>query len=145
MPADTPHDIARLYGAGRLSAQRGAIARAVLAMPGAFTAEELHRSVGRHSPGVGLATAYRALTAMQAAGSLAVVGERDGSALFARCDRHDHHHHLLCTACDRVIAVDCPLDPASLEPAATAGHVVTHHDITLYGLCAACRHTGDGG
>lgn len=131
-----------LYGGGRLSAQRALIAETVASFPGAFTAEDLHEAVLRIAPGTGLATVYRALGAMHAAGSVSAVGERAGSALFARCDRHDHHHHLVCTACGAVVGIDCPLGTETLASAARAGHLVTRHEITLYGLCAGCRATG---
>lgn len=132
-----------LYGRARVSAQRARIAEAVLAMPGAFTAEDLHCRVSTASPGIGLATVYRALAAMQASGAVTHVGDREGSALLARCDRHDHHHHLVCTACGSVVGIDCPLGHEALASAERAGHLVTRHEITLYGLCAGCRG-GDG-
>lgn len=128
-----------LYGSARVSRQRRLIAEAVQSMPGAFTAEELHAAVRREAPGIGLATVYRAITAMQRSGALSCVGHRNSSALLALCDRHDHHHHLVCTSCASVIGVECPLGEEALQAAAQAGHVVTSHEITLYGLCAACR------
>ena len=79
---------------------------------------------------------------MQDAGALAVVGERGGSALLARCDRGDHHHHLVCTSCASVVGIDCPLGDAALAAAARDGHLVTSHEITLYGLCSRCRNAG---
>lgn len=133
-----------MYGNARVSAQRQLIADVVCSLPGAFTAEDLHQAVAEHAPGIGLATIYRALGAMQAAGSLSPVGERGGSTLLARCDRHDHHHHLVCTSCSSVIGVDCPLGETALHAAATAGHLVTSHEITLYGLCATCRSKRGG-
>ena len=132
-------DLRSLYGTARMSPQRALIAEAVSALPGAFTAEELHCSVAGTAPGVGLATVYRALAAMQAAGSITPVGERGGSALLAHCDRRDHHHHLVCTECGAVVAIDCPLGAEALASAEHAGHLVTRHEITLYGLCAGCR------
>ncbi len=134
-----------LYGGARMSAQRSLIADAVLGMPGAFTAEDLRRRVAAGSPGIGLATIYRALAAMQAAGAVTTVGHREGSALVARCDRHDHHHHLVCTACASVVGIDCPLGDGVLASAARAGLLVTGHEITLYGLCSRCRADGSGG
>ncbi len=128
-----------LYGKGRVSAQRAAIAVAAAAMPGAFTAEDLHRAVTAAEPGIGLATVYRAVGAMQSAGTVASVGERDGSTLLTVCVRHDHHHHLVCTECGAVVGVDCPIDETMARAAARDGHVVTHHEIVLYGLCAHCR------
>ncbi|MHB1135838.1 MAG: Fur family transcriptional regulator [Coriobacteriia bacterium] len=134
-----PAEPVALYGCGRISAQRAAIATAAEAMPGAFTAEELHRSVTAIEPGIGLATVYRAIAAMQSAGTLVPVGDREGSALLAVCVRHDHHHHLVCTECGAVVGVDCPIDEATMRAASRDGHLVTSHQIILYGLCAQCR------
>lgn len=128
-----------LYGCGRISTQRAAIATAAEAMRGAFTAEDLHRSVIAMEPGIGLATVYRAIAAMQSAGTLVQVGAREGSALLAVCVRHDHHHHLVCTDCGAVVGVDCPIDEAAMQAASRDGHLVTSHQIILYGLCARCR------
>ncbi|MBN2248492.1 MAG: transcriptional repressor [Coriobacteriia bacterium] len=128
-----------LYGRGRVSAQRAAIAKAAEAMSGAFVAEELHRAVTSVEPGIGLATVYRAISAMQSAGTLVTVGERDGCALLAICVRGDHHHHLVCTECGAVVGIDCPIDETTMRAAAREGHLVTSHQIVLYGLCARCR------
>ncbi len=141
-PDATHGDCARtttLYGRARVSAQRAAIAEIVPLMRGAFTAEDLHRAVAAHTPGIGLATIYRAIAAMQEAGTLASVGERDGSALLAACARNDHHHHLVCTGCGRVVGIECPIDEATLRAAEREGHLVTSHQIVLYGLCSRCR------
>ncbi len=141
-PHATPADCAdatTLFGRARVSAQRAAIAEVVPLMRGAFTAEDLHRSVAARTPGIGLATIYRAIAAMQEAGTLVTVGERDGSALLAVCARHDHHHHLVCTGCGRVVGIECPIDHATLRAAEREGHLVTSHQIVLYGLCSGCR------
>lgn len=131
-----------LYGDGRMSAQRALIAEAVSTISGAFTAEELHREVLRRSPGIGLATVYRALGAMQTSGAVEAVGERHGSALLVLCGRGDHHHHLVCTSCGSVTGIDCPLDEEVLAAARRQGHSVTRHEIALYGVCARCRRNG---
>ncbi|MCK8115721.1 Fur family transcriptional regulator [Anaerosoma tenue] len=128
-----------LYGTARVSAQRAVIARVVREMRTAFTAEELHLAVADASPGIGLATVYRAISAMQEAGAVVTVGDRDGSALLALCVRNDHHHHLVCTRCGRVLGVECPLGDAVSSAATREGHLVTSHEVVLYGLCVDCR------
>ncbi len=138
------HTASTLYGSARVSAQRTVIARVVREMGTAFTAEELHRAVADALPGVGLATIYRALGAMQEAGSVVAVGERDGSALLALCVRSDHHHHLVCTGCGRVLGVECPLGDAVSSEATREGHLVTNHEVVLYGLCVDCRERTRG-
>jgi Fur family ferric uptake transcriptional regulator len=128
----------KLYGDGRLSAQRRVVAEAASAIGVAFTVEELHRAAAALSPAIGVATVYRATAALEAAGSLTRLGWRDGSALFALCDRDDHHHHLVCTDCGAVTGVDCPLDERANAAAAEAGYAISRHDITLFGVCAVC-------
>ena len=137
-------DARALYGAARISPQRMAIAERVLDTCGAFTAEELHAAVSQRVGRIGLATIYRALAAMHSAGTIAEIGQRAGSALLARCDRSDHHHHLVCDSCGNVVAVECPVDHGSLSWPGGQGTVV-RHEITLYGLCPACSQHREAG
>ncbi len=126
------------FGEGRVTARRRAIARAADAMPGAFTVDELSSAVRESAPGTGTATVYRAVAAMEAAGTLERVGARDGSALYVRCHADAHHHHLVCTGCGSVAHAECPLGEESVRALAGTGFTVTGHEITLYGLCPAC-------
>jgi Fur family ferric uptake transcriptional regulator len=136
------------YGARRTSAQREAIASAAERLDRAFTVEELAEATEPGSGGrrTGIATVYRAVGAMVASGHLEPVGERDGRMLYARCDADGHHHHLVCTGCGSVAKAPCPLDAAALASAADSGFIVTHHEVSIYGLCPAClgRATGTG-
>jgi Fur family ferric uptake transcriptional regulator len=138
-----PAGVRDLFGSRRVSAARHTIADAAAALDGAFTVDELHASVTRAEPGIGIATVYRAVSAMVGAGSLAPVGYRDGSALYALCAGGAHHHHLVCTGCGTVVGMACPVD-RSLETAARqAGYTVTGHEVTLWGLCGSCSGTRD--
>jgi Fe2+ or Zn2+ uptake regulation protein len=133
------------FGGGRVSAQRIAIARAADdTLHRAFSVEELTTSVRRDHPGIGLATVYRAVTAMAAAGFVEPLGTRDGAVLYARCRSGSHHHHMLCTGCGAVTDVACPVRPDA--PARPDGFQVTGHRLVLYGLCVACGgRTAEGG
>ena len=126
------------YGAARVSAQRLAIARAADAGAGrAFSVEELASEVHRLHPGIGLATVYRAVAAMEKAGFIEGLGTRDGATVYARCEHGGHHHHVMCTSCGAVTEVTCTVDtPPSPGP---SGFEVTDHRLVLYGLCGPCR------
>lgn len=126
------------YGTRRVSPQRRAIADAALGLKGAFTVDELTRIVCRTGQPAGTATVYRAVAAMEAAGWVARVGERDGSALFAHCGTAHHHHHLVCEGCGMVRATTCPVDRITQDSPELDGFVVTRHEVTLYGLCPRC-------
>ncbi len=125
------------YGRGRVTAPRLVIASAVDRLGRAFTVDDLIAEVRADAPGVGAATVYRAVAAMEAAHAVERVGTRDGSALYVRCTADGHHHHLVCTGCGRVAHASCPLESIGAHRA-DDGFVVTGHELTLYGLCAGC-------
>jgi len=130
--APTARDlIARAYAGGRASAQRLAVASAVEGTGGAFTVEDLATLVRRDDPGIAIATVYRSVSAMAASGYLTGVGERDGAALWVRCDATGHHHHLVCTSCGATAHTTCPVDERALAASAPEGFTVTSHDVRL--------------
>jgi Fur family transcriptional regulator, ferric uptake regulator len=137
----TPQDrelVRTAFGAARASVQRAVLARAAGRASGTLTAEDLAARARREDSRIGLATVYRAIPAMLASGWLERVGSRDGHALYAHCAAAEHHHHLVCTGCGAVQATPCPVERHSLDAAAEAGFVITHHEVTVYGLCRSC-------
>jgi Fur family transcriptional regulator, ferric uptake regulator len=124
------------FGDARLSAQREAIARAARDYGSAFSAEDLLEASARTAPGVGIATVYRAVSAMEAAGFIEPVGTRSGATLYIHCPHEGHHHHVVCTGCGAVAAAECSV----VDSAKGAdGFIITDHDLTLYGLCPRCQ------
>ena len=136
MPASRT-DADAAFGNARVSRQRREIVSAARGLAGAFTIEELATAVRRGDAGIGTATVYRAVAALETSGWLERVGERGGSALFVRCGAGDHHHHhVVCEGCGRVETAECPV---ALSPiAGPEGFRITRHEVTLYGLCPAC-------
>ena len=126
------------YGSGRVTAPRRAIARAADGLRRAFTVEDLIAEVRATNPGIGTATVYRAVAAMEANGALARVGMRDDSTLYVRCAIEGHHHHLVCTGCGAVTHARCPLGDDTPRHAGADGFTVTGHELTLYGVCSRC-------
>ena len=51
-----------------------------------------------------------------------------------------HHHHLQCTACGELVAINTPkLEYIVNNVAALHGYQLTSHHIELSGTCSACR------
>lgn len=134
-----PHDrSSRPYGAGRNTPQRRLVVEVASAWTGAFTVEDLAGAVRERDRAASVATVYRAVSALLVSGWLERVGERSGSALFARCHAGSHHHHhVVCDRCGRVAEAECPV-AADLSTGAAKGFVITRHEVTLYGLCPTC-------
>jgi Fur family ferric uptake transcriptional regulator len=135
--ADCTSTIGRAaYGDGRLSSQREAIACAARDFSAAFSADDLLAAVRREVPGVGIATVYRAVAAMEAAGFVEAVGARGSATLYVHCVHEGHHHHVVCTGCGAVADAECSV---SASATTADGFAITGHDLTLYGLCPRCQ------
>lgn len=124
------------FGDGRVSAQRELIARVARDSASAFSADDLWAAVRRDAPGIGLATVYRAVAAMEAAGFIEAVGSRGAAALYVHCAAEGHHHHVVCTGCGAVADAECSVDASA---SCAGGFAITGHALTLYGLCPRCQ------
>jgi Fur family ferric uptake transcriptional regulator len=140
MKAEIPERIAS--GGRRLTKQRVIVAEALASARRALSAQELYLRIKPNHPTLGRATVYRALEA-QVQDGMASRFERDGhvSAYFA-CDTA-HHHHLVCTKCQRVE----DLDETVVAPMLTSvgrrhDFQVDHAALDFYGLCGSCRRKG---
>lgn len=131
---------ARLAETGRrLTKQRVIVATALAESKRAVSAQELHERLRRTHPRLGRATVYRALEA-QVRDGMATRLERPGhESAYVACDA-DHHHHLVCTRCQRVEDVaEEIVQPALTSVRRRHDFHVDHAALDFYGLCAACR------
>jgi len=107
----------------------------------ALTALDIEAELRRGDDRVGLATVYRTLELLA---ELKLVGRLDTGQGIARYEpllpSGEHHHHLVCDTCGRVI----PFDDADLEEtmerlARKVRFDVAEHDVVLHGACSSCR------
>jgi Fur family ferric uptake transcriptional regulator len=129
-------------GGRRLTRQRVIVAEALASARRALSAQELYLRIKTSHPTLGRATVYRALEA-QVQDGMASRFERDGhvSAYFA-CDT-EHHHHLVCTRCQRVEDLDeTVVAPMLSSVGRRHDFQVDHAALDFYGLCGSCRRKG---
>ncbi|HXN59429.1 MAG TPA: Fur family transcriptional regulator [Acidimicrobiales bacterium] len=96
-------------------------------------------------PEVPRSSAYRHLVDLQSAGVVRRIAASDEFARFELAeDLTEHHHHLLCTSCGRVIdvtptpAFERTVDRVVEELAARQGFHPTSHALDIIGKCASC-------
>jgi len=130
----------------RLTGTRRAVARAVAAQRGPFTAGEVqHATRGLH-PAPGRATVFRSLDLLTSLGLIERVDLPDGSHAYVACQPAEHHHHVVCERCGRSTEVgDLGLSPILGRVEAETGYRIERHRLELYGLCPACRATAETG
>lgn len=131
---------ARITSRGRrLTSQRLVVARALADAGTAISAQELHERLRRRHPRLGLATVYRALEAQVESG-MAQRLERPGHVYAYVACSPEHHHHLVCSSCQRVQDVDESVVASMVRGVRERhGFAVDHAALDLYGLCASCR------
>ena len=123
----------------RATRQRAAIAAALQGEDAFLTAQELHAALVRGPTKVGLTTIYRNLQSMAERGEVDVVRRADGESMYRRCDRDEHHHHLVCSGCGYSVEIDNPdLESWASATARRHGFTLETHDLELFGLCEAC-------
>ena len=112
-----------------------------LARSGAdFTVEDLWQELREAEPRIGRATVYRSVEKLVNMGLLSRIEFADGTHHYCICGGNEHHHHLTCTQCHRVVDINICL-PA--DQFATIGNqadfVIEGHSLTLFGRCKNCR------
>ncbi|OGD12355.1 MAG: ferric uptake regulation protein [Candidatus Aminicenantes bacterium RBG_13_62_12] len=113
-----------------------------------MSAKDIYGSLYAMNPGIGLTTVYRTLELLSRLGLVHKVATADGQARYAlrKGDEGDHHHHLICTKCGKIIDYrDFMQEELDLvrktEEALARKHnfVIKDHNIEFLGLCEKCR------
>jgi Fur family ferric uptake transcriptional regulator len=117
--------------------QREAILDVFLAARGHITGEDLYQRVRAMHPQIGYTTVYRTMKLLCEAG-LASEQNFDGTTRYETA--HEHHDHLVCTRCGKIIEFECELiESAQDKIARKYGFRILRHRHELYGHCQECR------
>ncbi|MCB7135423.1 Fur family transcriptional regulator [Cellulosimicrobium marinum] len=128
-----------------MTRQRAAVSDALEDLDDFRSAQQLHEILRSRGDSVGLATVYRTLQSLADGGDVDVLRTEDGENLYRRCERREHHHHLVCRACGRTVEIDGPTVEAwATHVGATHGFVDIQHTVELFGTCESCAASTRG-
>jgi Fur family transcriptional regulator, ferric uptake regulator len=123
----------------KVTLQRLAILETVRRGPTHFTAQEIFETVTENHPDIGFATVYRFLKKLS---EQHYVTEFRLGGMPARYEwvTKNHHDHLSCTHCGKIIEFENPKIESLQEAIAEAyGFDLTDHVLELYGVCPQCQ------
>lgn len=124
--------------------QRLSILEAVDGMRAQFTPQQLYERLHKRHPEIGLVTVYRTLKLLDDSGLVCRMGQSGRSQSYARRP-HEHHHHLVCTGCNKVVDVaSCGLRELGEKLARDTGFAISDHHLELMGLCRQCQAFATG-
>jgi Fur family ferric uptake transcriptional regulator len=88
-----------------------------------------------------LATIYRSMHLLEEMGMVHRFDFGDGTARFELvADKHDHHHHLVCQSCAKVVEItDCFSADLEQKIARNAGFKRVSHRLEFFGICPDCQ------
>ena len=102
------------------------------------SAEDVYRALIAEDVDIGLATVYRVLTQFEQAGIL-VRSQFDGGKAVFELNDGDHHDHLICTHCNKVVEFsDEVIEERQYKIADDHGFALESHTMMLYGVCPEC-------
>ena len=107
-----------------------------------MTAEDVYRLLLADHSDIGLATVYRVLTQFEQAGLLSRNSFDNGKAVY-ELNQGEHHDHLVCLDCGKVIEFSDEVIEQRQRDIAKAHNIrLTNHSLYLYGHCANgdCKH-----
>lgn len=124
----------------KVTQERLALVREVLASKGHFEAEDLQIRLRAQGRRVSKPTIYRTLPLLIESGLLRpsfLTGERQ--TYYENTLGEDKHEHLICVACGRIIEFTSDrLEEALVEVGRKHGFVAQKRRIELFGLCEFC-------
>ena len=133
-PAQSELALALGLVGGAVTAARVAIVEALLDSNRLQTPEALLIQARTRAPGTSLATVYRTLERLAAAGRVKRATLASGDVGYAYCPS-SHHEHIICLGCGLVQ----PVRPCLIrEEPALEGFTIASHVVDFHGLCAAC-------
>jgi Fur family ferric uptake transcriptional regulator len=113
-----------------------------------MSAKEIYAALHKYYPGIGLTTVYRTLDLLARMGLIHKfsIGDGHNRYEFITDNKSEHHHHLICTHCGKIINysefVDEELALVKKTEARLAkkyNFVIEDHNIEFLGICEDCN------
>jgi len=105
-----------------------------------YRVEELHEKLRRINPKISLSTVYRALKLLAACGLAYERKFDEKNCRFEPVHQKEHHDHLLCLQCGRIIEFENHrIERLQSEVAKEHKFSIVRHKLELYGYCQHCR------
>ena len=122
------------------SQQREVILALFLSTNKHVTTEELYQLARAKFPRIGYTTVHRTLKLLSECGLASERHFSDRYTRFESTQKDQHHDHLICIDCGKIVEFECEkIEKMQENIARQKGFKITHHRLELYGMCRNCR------
>ena len=124
----------------KVTPQRRFVINAIFHSRKHLTPAAIYEKVRREHPSVGLVTVYRTIEILEELGLICDTPAGGSCRSHLRRRPSEHHHHLICSDCGRVVDfTDCNLDELERRLARETRFQINGHLLEFLGLCRECR------
>ena len=125
----------------RLSTQRQAILQLINQSNHHWDAEEIARALSDAGQGMGIATVYRGLAALEAASLIDSI-QVDNKKRYERANKA-HHDHLVCHQCGNIEEfTNTQIEALQQQICEQQKFHMTGHQLMIVGICESCQQAG---
>jgi len=125
---------------GRITRQRLEVAQALLEEKGHVGVGALSDAIKKRFPSVSKATLYRTMKLLCDAGIAKACEFGEGYLRYEAAHPDEHHDHLICTGCGRIMEFEEKAIEALQEAVAKRFNFqIVSHRLDIFGLCEKCR------
>lgn len=112
---------------------------ALVSCQGHITADALYEVVHQEQPGIGRMSVYRTLDLLSELGLIRPVYQGTAAAHYILFNE-GHHHHLVCSNCDKIIELDdCLLKRVENSIGRRFNFDIQGHLLEFFGRCEECQ------
>jgi Fur family ferric uptake transcriptional regulator len=124
----------------KLTPQRHAVLKVIAASRDHLTPEAIYEKARQEKSDIGLVTVYRTLELLSRLDLLCQVHSPDGCRNYMMRRPVEHHHHLICSSCGRVVDFSgCSLTDLEEKLSSETKFDIHSHLLEFYGICSECR------
>ncbi len=124
----------------KLTPQRHAVLKVIASTHDHLTPEAIYEKVRQANPEIGLVTVYRTLDLLSDLNLVCRFHAADGCRSYMMRRPTEHHHHLVCSRCGRVVDFTaCAMAELEEKLSRETSFDINGHLLEFYGTCPDCR------
>ena len=124
----------------KLTPARRSLIKVIAGSSSHLTPAEIYARARREDPALSLVTTYRTLDMLSRLGFICEVYTEDRSRSYLIRGPEEHHHHLVCSECGRVLDfTGCDLAALEEKLVKETGFHIDSHLLEFSGKCRACQ------
>jgi Fur family ferric uptake transcriptional regulator len=120
--------------------QRMQILETLFENEGHTNVDDIYQLVKKKNPKIGYATVHRTLSLLNKLGIIEATKIGNQKILYEHKYAHNHHDHIICTKCGKIIEVASEeLEKLQNQIAKKNKFKILDHKLIIYGLCEKCK------